>query len=144
MRALYAPLVVCTVDDKLCEARHSSAWKCRPLFASRVQIVLCSSVRGRWTAGPGGTVGAGHAGLGELHSSAAMGLCFSHMLFCPLPTQGVTATPFRVVDEINQGMDSRNERKVRHAPCVVTVVPLCATGCWHLARTLQHTCQHSP
>eukprot|EP00198_Chlamydomonas_reinhardtii_P001034 XP_001690369.1 structural maintenance of chromosomes protein 5A [Chlamydomonas reinhardtii] len=26
--------------------------------------------------------------------------------------QGVTRTPFRVVDEINQGMDSRNERKV--------------------------------
>jgi hypothetical protein len=28
------------------------------------------------------------------------------------PLQGVTTTPFRVVDEINQGMDSRNERKV--------------------------------
>ncbi|PNH08170.1 Structural maintenance of chromosomes protein 5, partial [Tetrabaena socialis] len=26
--------------------------------------------------------------------------------------QGVTSTPFRVVDEINQGMDERNERKV--------------------------------
>ncbi|KAG2501172.1 hypothetical protein HYH03_000987 [Edaphochlamys debaryana] len=26
--------------------------------------------------------------------------------------QGITSTPFRVVDEINQGMDSRNERKV--------------------------------
>ncbi|KXZ47043.1 hypothetical protein GPECTOR_38g280 [Gonium pectorale] len=26
--------------------------------------------------------------------------------------QGVTTTPFRVVDEINQGMDARNERKV--------------------------------
>ena len=30
-------------------------------------------------------------------------------------SQGVTRTPFRVVDEINQGMDSRNERKVRGA-----------------------------
>jgi len=26
--------------------------------------------------------------------------------------QGVTVTPFRVVDEINQGMDPNNERKV--------------------------------
>jgi hypothetical protein len=26
--------------------------------------------------------------------------------------QGVTVTPFRVVDEINQGMDPANERKV--------------------------------
>ncbi len=26
--------------------------------------------------------------------------------------QGVTVTPFRVVDEINQGMDPQNERKV--------------------------------
>ncbi len=26
--------------------------------------------------------------------------------------QGVTVTPFRVVDEINQGMDPVNERKV--------------------------------
>lgn len=29
--------------------------------------------------------------------------------------QGVTQTPFRVVDEINQGMDPVNERKVRGA-----------------------------
>ena len=29
------------------------------------------------------------------------------------PVQAVTSTPFRVVDEINQGMDPINERKVR-------------------------------
>lgn len=37
-------------------------------------------------------------------------------LFTPSPPfslpQGVTVTPFRVVDEINQGMDPANERKV--------------------------------
>ena len=30
----------------------------------------------------------------------------------PAAAQGVTVTPFRVVDEINQGMDPVNERKV--------------------------------
>ena len=29
-----------------------------------------------------------------------------------LSLQGITQTPFRVVDEINQGMDQTNERKV--------------------------------
>ena len=32
--------------------------------------------------------------------------CMTH------PPQGVTVTPFRVVDEINQGMDPVNERKI--------------------------------
>jgi structural maintenance of chromosomes protein 5 len=32
-----------------------------------------------------------------------------------LSLQGITKTPFRVVDEINQGMDQTNERKVFQA-----------------------------
>lgn len=32
-----------------------------------------------------------------------------------LSLQGITQTPFRVVDEINQGMDQTNERKVFQA-----------------------------
>jgi structural maintenance of chromosomes protein 5 len=34
------------------------------------------------------------------------------MCACVLLRQDVTVTPFRVVDEINQGMDPQNERKV--------------------------------
>lgn len=42
-------------------------------------------------------------------------LCLSYTtcaLSAALHLQGVTVTPFRVVDEINQGMDPVNERKV--------------------------------
>jgi hypothetical protein len=42
--------------------------------------------------------------------------CFVLSVLYPYPAacclQGVTVTPFRVVDEINQGMDPANERKV--------------------------------
>lgn len=34
-----------------------------------------------------------------------------------LSLQKITSTPFRVVDEINQGMDSTNERKVFQVRC---------------------------
>ena len=37
--------------------------------------------------------------------------------------QGVTVSPFRVVDEINQGMDSVNERQVFKLLCDAATAP---------------------
>ena len=51
-----------------------------------------------------------------------------------LSLQKITATPFRVVDEINQGMDATNERKVFQVGLVLLFVFSGTSGVDFLAR----------